>query len=285
MSESNTITSPFESTTQPIQIPLDKQSISIYLEPPNESTKPEIRVELNQNNISSSLVPPSQTISPNTQTTEQIPTIDGVPHETLNNPTFDPLIAISKWPYYVLPFPIDQLPTDIQEAIQAVQHRIQNHLNNNMNNLTKGSGQQQSSSGNQQSQPPSSSQGQGQGQGQGQPDPSSQGMVGYIPIVFFPCNGGQGQNQGQYAMGMPYPYQQQQQPSQQSQQQQQQPSQQNACGQCQGSPRSHPLFNAISSARFFPNSDSSITQVFPRPVRSRRAKIDRKNVSPPAAHD
>lgn len=260
-----------------IHTSLNEPGISSNLKPPIESNKPEIQATPNERNIfdtfkpltkqiqsinnqSQSIFrssePSNESFTPNTQPNEQIPTFDGMPNENLNGPTFDPLIAISKWPYYVLPFPIDQLPTDIQKAIHAIQIQIENHLNNNTNNQTQGSGQQSSSS----------SQGQGQ-QGQGQ-DPSSQGMIGYIPIVFFPCNGG-----GQGQMAMPYPYQ---------QPQQQQQTQQSSCGQCQGSnaaQRSHPLFGAISNARIFHNSDfNSVTQVLPRPVRSRKAKIDRKIV-------
>lgn len=247
-------------TIKPNHIPNDEQI------PSHSATTRQKASLMKEEDISRSLEPSSEFNSPFTQS---------------NNPIFDPLAAINKSPYYVLPYPIDQLPMDIQKAIQAVQSQIKNPLNNNnVYNYTQGAGQQQSSGGNQQpsTSPSQGSQGQTDpsNQGQGQTDPSNQGMVGYIPIVFFPgngCNGGNG-GQNQYGMGMPYPYQQQQ---QQQQPQQQQSSQQNACNQCPGNQRSHPLFGAISNARIFHNSDfNSVTQVFPRPVRSRKAKIDRK---------
>lgn len=182
------------------------------------------------------------------------PTFDQSPNLDVENPPFDPLIAISKWPYYVLPFPIDQLPVAIQDAINNLY--VNQQFFNSVNQSQGGSGQQSSSSSSQQS------------QGQSQTDPSNpqNGMIGYIPIVFFnsPCNGGS--NQGQ----LPYPYQQQQ--------------QQIPCSQClQQQPKSNQLFGAIANARIFHNSDlNSVTQVFPRLVRSRKAKVDQTITGTPA---
>lgn len=168
-----------------------------------------------------------------------------------------------------------------------------NKNSNSNTESTQGSGGQQPTrpgSGNQQSQSGSS-------QPAGQTDPSGQGnngMIGYIPIVFFPCGGqnganGNGNGNGnQYAM--PYPYQQQQQPGSGGGNSGSGSSNggNNPCAQCPGnsnaSQRSHPLFGAISNARIFHNSDfNSVTQVKRSPfVRSRKAKVDQTIAGPPA---
>lgn len=232
----------------------------------------------------------------------------------VENP-YDPnSVAISNWPIYFLPIPIDSLSAILQNALQNSPFNqfpgnccSNQNSNSNTENLTQGGGQQQQtpptrpsgggqqsqtqpparpSGGSQQSQSGSSSSSNTQPSSQGQTDPStsgqmpSNGMVGYIPIVFFPCGGnGNGANGGG-GMAMPYPYQ----------QQQQQGGQQNPCAQCPGNSnsqqpqRSHPLFGAVSNARIFHNSDfNSVTQVFPRLIRSRKAKVDQRLEQPAIA--
>lgn len=96
-------------------------------------------------------------------------------------------------------------------------------------------------------------------------------MIGYIPVVFFPCNGTNNGNPNQQ--------------SSQSQQSMAYPYNPNACAQCAQQQnnnhnnallRSSNLFaGAIANAKIFHNSDmNTVTQIFPNRIRSRKAKID-----------
>lgn len=160
-----------------------------------------------------------------------------------NDPNYE--LAISRWPFYVVPLPLDFLQNALQglalggccgqQQQQANQENIQgsgqgqqsggvdppgpgNRPNapsdsSSVSGTGSGSSQQSSQSSGSGNRP---TQGLGQGQGQGQqssqPDPSNAiqqmmqmnpngGVVGFIPIVFFPCNGTQG-NGNQYPYGI-----------------------------------------------------------------------------------
>lgn len=199
------------------------------------------------------------------------------PPQSTSKPGTDPNIGMSNWPFYVLPYPFPlggganapgNCPCNSGSSQNSNSGQQQQSQQPSVpSQQTSSSSSSGSSSNSQSSQQQSASQNSSQlqtGWGQQLSQPPY-GIIGFIPVVFFPClNQSQTaqimQQMNPIALSYPGPCTQcQQQPKQQQPQQQQQQVQQPS-GQRVG------LFHDSESA--------SVKQILKRRVRGRKAKID-----------
>lgn len=186
------------------------------------------------------------------------------------SPDLDPSVAISKWPFYVLPYPLpfpsgagggtcpcNSSPssqgqsgsghqhTSSTSGSSSSTHTSSQHSQTTSQSLSSsqtsgGSNQQQAGSGQQLQQPP-------------------YGIIGFIPVVFFPCLNETQQNQLKQLQPLALP---------------------GPCAQCQPQPQQL-QGNNLPRFNLFPNIENiSENQNYKRKVRGREAKLDKSTDSP-----